>query len=478
MSILMHSTYWAAIVATCFLTPSFLAGESALVTPNATVGRNLQEPVKIKLDDAAPDEGLAITLRSSDANLLRFSTNANQLGTAVLVIKARPGNIESQEFWLQALGGSGKVTYTAEAPGKGKGTGTVTLAQSAIVLTGPYRVAKFLTTTGAIPAKIRVVSVRLDSSLKVAAEQVATGGLRVEISNSNPASGRLAESPVEIPPGEASATTFFHPAAEGDATFAIKPPAGFSVPAEYATVTASVKKPGIVVVDDLLLGQNLEVAAALALGEYAPVGGLTVTLTSSDPSKLLLSESRTELGSKSIDIKIPAEGMNAIYYLQAIGNSGEVEYTATAPGFRSRTGVIRLTPSGITLTPYFQGPPDEAQILKHETTDGDHGFKMKESDKVAMKLIAWTAQLDPKTHRSADITVQPLRGGMSITVPLTISNPGIGKIPAQVTIAGGSDHGTVDFTPTGVGTTEIAVVTPKNFTVSANSTKVIGTVSK
>src|ERR1700686_3667612 len=197
----MHSTCWAAMAAICFLDPSFLAGESMLVPPNATVGRNLEEPVKIKLDDAAPDEGLAITLRSADANLLRFSTNANQLGTAMLVIKARPGNIESQEFWLQALGSSGTVTYTAEAPGKGRGTGTVTLAQSAIVLTGPYRVPKFLTTTGAIPAKIRVVPARLDSSLKVAAEQVVTGGLRVEVSNSNAACGRLSHSPVEIPPG-------------------------------------------------------------------------------------------------------------------------------------------------------------------------------------------------------------------------------------------------------------------------------------
>ena len=67
---------------------------------------------------------------------------------------------------------------------------------------------------------------------------------------------------------------------------------------------------------------------------------------------------------------------------------------------------------------------------------------------------------------------------MSLTVSLTNSNPAVGKVDSQVTISGGSDHGSVDFTPVSVGRTEISVVTPKNFTVSANSTKVIGTISK
>jgi hypothetical protein len=139
---------------------------------------------------------------------------------------------------------------------------------------------------------------------------------------------------------------------------------------------------------------------------------------------------------------------------------------------------VKLAPSGIKLTPYFQGPPDEAQVLKKQTSDGTHGFTMKESEHTLMHLIAWTAQFDPKTHRSADITVQPLRAGMSLTVPLTNSNPAVDKIASQITITGGSDHASVDFTPASAGTTEISVVTPKNFTVSANSTKAIGTVSR
>jgi hypothetical protein len=329
-----------------------------------------------------------------------------------------------------------------------------------------------------LPPKIVLFTARLDSSLKFSEQQAVPGGLTIEVSNSNESVGRLADSRLEIPGGAGSATTQFHPAREGDVTFKVKAPPGFSVPAEFATLTAAVQKPGIVVTDDIFIGQNLQVGGALALGEYAPVGGVTLTLTSADPTKLLISASRTEPGAKSAEIKIPAEGINAIYFLQALGDSGEVEYTATAPGFRSRTGVVKLAPSGITLTPYFQGPPDEGQVLKKQTSDGSHGFTMKESEHTPMQLIAWTAQLDPKTHRSADITVQPLRAGISLTVPIVNSNPSVGKIASQITIMGGSDHGSADFTASSGGTTEISVVTPKNFTVSANSTKVIGTVSK
>jgi hypothetical protein len=469
----------AAIAAISFLNTSFLFSESRLLAPNAAVGSNLEAPAKIKLDEPAPDSGTEITLRSADPKRLRISKTPDKLGTASIVIRARPGNLESQEFWLQALESSGTVTYTAEAQGLSIGAGTVTLSPSGILISGPYRIPKFPTTTGAVPSKIRLYTARLDSSLKFSEEQVVTGGLNVEVTNSNPLVGRLADSPAVIPAGANSATTQFQPSGEGDVTFAVKAPPGFSVPAEFATVTASVRKPGIVVTDDLFIGQNLEVGGALALGELAPINGLTVTLTSSDPSQLLLSASKTEIGSKSIQIKIPAEGINATYFLQALGNSGEVEYTATAPGFRSRTGVVKLTPSGITLTPYFQGPPDEAQVLKKEVSDGTHGFTMKMMPELPpMKLIAWTAQLDPKTHRSADITVQPLRAGMSLTIPLINSNPTVGNIASEITITGGSEHGSVDFTAASAGTTEISIVTPKNFTMSANSTKVIGVVTK
>ena len=211
-------------------------------------------------------------------------------------------------------------------------------------------------------------------------QQLVAADLRLDVSNSNPAVGRLADSQVIIPAGDNAFNTLFHPSAEGETTFSVKPPSGFSVPGgDWATITAMVKKPGMYITDDVFIGQNLEVDGAVALGELAPAAGVTVTITSSDPSRLLLSNSVSEVGSATIQVKVAGDQINAVYYLQALAGSGEVEYTVTAPGFRSRTSVVKFAPSGITLTPAAQGPPDEGRVLKKATSEGNYGFTVKES---------------------------------------------------------------------------------------------------
>ena len=83
-------------------------------------------------------------------------------------------------------------------------------------------------------------------------------------------------------------------------------------------------------------------------------------------------------------------------------------------------------------------------------------------------LIVYTAYLDPKTHRGADITVQSLRGGISVTVGLKNSNPAVGT-PGSVTVEGGSEQCVFQFTPAAVGLTELSVDTAAGFTASSNS---------
>jgi hypothetical protein len=466
---------YRAVLSISFLIPNFLFGAATIALPDTTVGNGLEVSGKIQLDDPAPDEGLQVTLRSGDPKLLQISSAPDKPGAASTVIKVRAGNWQG-EFWLQGRANSGTVTYTAEAPGRLTGTGTVTLSPSGIVIWGPFRAAKFPTTTGGLPSKITFIAARLDSYRQFAEQQSVAADLRLEVSNSNPAAGRLADSQAIIPAGDATFITEFHPSAAGETTFSVKPPSGFSMPGgDWTTVTAMVKKPGLYITDDAFVGQNLEIDGAVVLGELAPAAGVTVTITSSDPSRLLLSNSMSEVGAATIQVKVGGDQINAQFYLQALAGSGEVEYSATAPGFRSRTSVVNFAPSGITLTPAAQGPPDEGRVLKKATSEGNYGFTVKESAHT-MELIAWTAMLIPATHRSADITIQALRPGMSVTVPLVNSNPAVGKTASEIKIPGGWNHGTADFTPLSVGTTEISVVTPKNFTPSANSTKVLGTV--
>jgi hypothetical protein len=227
-----------------------------------------------------------------------------------------------------------------------------------------------------------------------------------------------------------------------------------------------------------MIGQNLEVSGVLALGEMPPPTGLKVTLTVEDPTKLLISNTDQEVGKKSIVIDVQPGETAVRYYLQALANSGTVYYSASAPGFRSRAAVVGLAPSGIILTPATKGPPDEAQVLRQDPSDGTHRFFANLSSPEPTKLVVWTAQLDPRTHRSADITVQPLRAGVSLELQLTNSHPEIAQIPTQLKIEPGANHVIAAVKPLSAGSTEITVVTPKGFMESANSTKVIGYIRK
>jgi len=457
-----------------------LMAEPALQVPDVTVGRGLEASSKITLAEPAPDEGVDVTIRSGDPARLLISTSFDKAGAASAVIKIRSGFVESQEFWLQALDSSGAVPYTVDAPHYTSGKATANLSPSAIVIVGPFKAPSFMTTTGGEQTKVTIYSVRLDSSLGNPYEQLLAGGTSVPVvlSNSKPGVGKLGQSSIVMSGGSSSVRLYFQPAAEGETVLTPSIPEHFVASKKYASVTALVKKPGIMISGEVRIGQNLEISGVLGLGELAPPQGVKVTLTSEDPKKLLISASDKELGKQSVEIEVPAGSNIARYYLQAMDGSGTAYYTASARGFQARTAPVWLTPSGITLTPYVQGPPDEAHVLRKEPPDGVHKFWVDLSKPAPMELVAWTASLDPVTHRSADITVQPLRPGAPLEIQLINSHPEIAQVPSKVKIEPGSDHAMANFKPVSVGTTEISVVTPQGFTESANSTMVRGYVRK
>ncbi len=256
----------------------------------------------------------------------------------------------------------------------------------------------------------------------------------------------------------------------GQTALSVSVPRGFSVPAQFVSVATTVLVPGMAVTDEISIGYNLQTGGSLHLGEAAPAGGVTVTLTSSDPSKLLLSRTADQVGSDCITIAIPAGGVGGAYFIQALAGSGEVTYTATAPGFRTRTGTVTLTPSGLVMGGP-QGPPDEAELINKEIAEGPHGFVTNLAERAGTIVTVYTVQLDPKTHRGADLTVQPVRAGVSIKALLSNSNPAVGKTKAsEMTIMGGVSAASTHFVPDGAGTAEIAVATPTGHMKAGNST--------
>jgi len=458
------------------LAPLAATAAPGMTIPTVTVGHALQTWTAVKLSEPAPPTGVLLTLASDDPSRLLLSKAPDLPGAPAITLKVAPHAITSPEFCLQALADSGTVTYTVSMDGAASIQGKVNLALSAIAIVGPSRAPRFPTTSHARPFKITVVSVVLDSSRKIGQEQPVAGGTQVEVSlaNSNSSVGALRASKLVIAGGSSSAETYFQPADEGDATIEPVQPAGFSKPAELGSVVAAVTKPGIAIAGEIFLGKDLQTSASVCLGEPAPPGGLEVTLTSADSSKLVLSTAEDQPGSGSIKLTIPAGQLLATYFIQALSGSGDVTYTAVAPGFRSRTAPVWLAPSGVILAYERFGPPEEGNVKRQGGVVGPREFFISKADaeKHPVQLIAWTAYLDRDSGRAADFTIQPLRAGVNLTVNLDNSNPAVGTVDSPLVIHSGVNRAYGHFLPAAKGNTVISVQAPPGFSKPANATSV------
>lgn len=475
------SPFRFALFSVAVLAAPRLFAAAGFIPANVTVGESLEVIANITLGDAAPPGGLEITLTSSDPARLKFSRAPEDTGSASLTLKVPAGYRGSPDYYIQGFGKSGKVSYSVSAPGFDTGTGTVTLAPSGLILArSGMGIPSLLTTTGSVKTELLLYTALLDPDLNFVHPQPLAPGraVSVQVTSSNPKVGAVSPAAISLAGGSASATVAFQPLTAGETELSVNVPPGFSAPAQFAKVTATVMAPGMAVTDEISIGHNLQTGGTISLGEHAPPDGVVVTLTSSDPKKLLLTTSPHQLGSECIRLTIPGGGVNAGYHLQSLAGEGTVTYTATAPGFRSRTGTVSLTPSGLVLGGP-QGPPDEAELLVKEIAEGPHGMVTSVGDRAPTVVTAYTVQLDPITRRGADLTVQPVRAGVAIPAVLTNSNPAAGTVKSmEMSIPAGSSSAVTHFTPATVGTTIIAVTTPQGYTKASNSTALTVTVKE
>ena len=124
------------------------------------------------------------------------------------------------------------------------------------------------------------------------------------------------------------------------------------------------------------------------------------------------------------------------------------------------------------------GPPDEAELFRPESAGGpQNGFHAHLHEKKETKLIVYSAYLDPVSKRSADITVQQLRGGLTLPIELENSLPVVGTVDSKVTLHGGTSHQTMMFKPASEGKTIIKIGTPDGFTRPSNFTELLAIVN-
>ena len=204
----------------------------------------------------------------------------------------------------------------------------------------------------------------------------------------------------------------------------------------------------------IVVGRDLQESFGVSLGAPAPVGGATVTVTSEDPSRLLLSTAPTISGAGQVVVQIPMGENSAPVWAQALEMGGSVGVTASALDWESGTGSVELNPSGFAWT--------TAATVQATTLDAD----------VPLPVVAFV--LGATTLRP--IEGQALRAGLSVAVTVTSSDPLVGAVVGSpVVFEGGEASREVFLDPISAGSTTLAIATPPGFSTPDTTGTVLGT---
>jgi hypothetical protein len=462
-----------------FSTPSNLQSIVATVTTpgidvgSPTVGKNLQAQAlntQNSLQSPAPVGGTTVTLTSADPSKLLLAPNATTVGMASITVNVAQGGT-GFSYFVQALDDTGTVQVTASAPGFANGSGTVTLHPSGFYIGTPS--TDISANTLDANTNLVVCVARLNpATLNYAAQGTLRFGITpvsVGMTSSDTAVGLIVGSPRTIA-GNSNCTPStgalqFDPVGAGTTILAMGPtPAGFSAPSNLQSIVATVTASGINL-SSPTIGKNLQAQALNtqnSLQSPAPPGGTTVTLTSADPSKVLLAPNATTVGMASITVAVAQGATGFSYYVQALDEAGTVQVTASAPGFVNGTGTVTLVPSGfVILTP----------TSINTTAAGAN---------VNLRLCA--ARLSPTTLNYA--AQGTLRFGVApASVGATSSNTAAGAIVNSPANVAGNENCTatgaagVNFDPIAPGTTTVSITPPAGFSIPSNMQQINATVN-
>src|SRR5581483_1755751 len=152
------------------------------------------------------------------------------------------------------------------------------------------------------------------------------GPVQVDVTSSNGSVGTISNHPVTLR-ATASATQpsiTFTPTAIGQTDIAVIQPAGFVPIPGLSTVTVNVPAPGFAA-GSILLGKDLvgQAGVSLASNVVSPLINFPITLTSSDPSRVLLGADAASAPAATLSsVLVAGHSSTGSFYVHALGNSG------------------------------------------------------------------------------------------------------------------------------------------------------------
>jgi hypothetical protein len=400
---------------------------SALITLGdpGTLAPEQSASLAVSLSNPAPAGGVLVSLVSSDANIVNVD--------ASIFIPAG----------LQVASVNPQVT--------GDQLGTATITASSDLFAPDSRDIDVSLTATFNPTSATVVENTNPSATINLSAPAPSSGLVLSLASSDIGVVSVPAS-VTVPPGQLSVQVSYTAVTPGSAQVTASA-SGISDATLAVTVTTA---PPINFAADLLIGYNLQTNSGGTLGAPAPAGNLIITLTSADPSRVLLSTSATSAGSASIQMQVNA-GSRGIpgFFVQALSDSGSILVTGTAPGYADGSFTVTLNPSGF----YINRTDFSTSVFSANTN-------------VSLRSV----RLNSLTNNFAQI--QALRGGLTVDVNMTSSDLAVGSISTANTFTANETSINAAFDPLGAGTTTLSIEQPTGFVAPANlNTSIVATVT-
>ena len=450
-----------------------LAGSQVTVTVSspaismgaATVGAGLQEFASGSLATAVPTGGATVHIVSSDPSTVQLSRDAVTVGTASIDIPLNAG-ASSFSYYVQGVeGASGTVQVTASAPGYTDGTATVTVRGTAldIIFLG--------TSTTALspdaPFAVRIGVINAQGTSYTAEQAIRAGGTAVtaSLTTSTPAVGQLVTSigpggsaTVVIGAGQsrspgtvAAGGVAFDPQTAGTTTVAASIPGYTALPGAQVNVTVSVPT---ITIGDVTVGAGLQEFASGSLQAAALPGGVQVQITSSNPSRVLVSPNASTPGTSSITITVNQGGSTFSYYLHGVeGAVGTATVTASAALYSDGTATETVRGAALDIISLGATTTAGAANIQFSVRIGvrnepETGFTAEQSVRAGAAPI--TATLSSSVPTVAQLVTST---GPSGTVTVSIA-AGQSRSPGTVATGG------VAFDPLAVGSTVVTATIP------------------
>lgn len=455
-----------------FATPANFRQIAATVTaPNISgtvairVGANLEALLNPALSQAPPSP-VNLTITSANTAVAVISNSAIALGGATVVFP-NVANTATQPLFIQATGAPGtSTTLTLSATGFNTATVSVDIDPSGFV---ELNQSTINTTTFSANTTLTIRPARLTAgTLNFSAQQpVRPAGLglvlpvQVAVTSSDTNTGVITASPVSFGANVDTVTTAFDPLNAGTSTINVVPPAGFSTPAAFRQIAATVTAPNFGGTTTLRLGEDLQDQASVSLS-VTPPAPVTITVTSGNTAVAVVGTNATVLGGATVTFAGVANAAAQTYFVQATGTAGQTtNLTITAPGYNTQTIPVTIDPSGFV----------ELNQATISTTTFSANFPLiVRPVRLAAGSLAFASQ-------------QSLRpAGLGLTLPLAVSvtssNTNTGIITTSP-LAFGANVATLNtaFDPLAAGTTTISIVPPAGFDTPANFRQIPTTVT-